>query len=610
MKRFSQIVAMTVDILIVNFSILLALYIRFDGNIMSPSATIFVNTYFQYFWLITIVKIITLYLFKVYSPIWRYASLEELLLVMKGTAMATLVFMAIAVIIGLHFPRSLYILTFGLDTALIGASRLSIRSFRALRVMKSRSKVQLKHVLVIGAGEAGSILVRELKSNTNLKSIPVAILDDDPTKKRKTISGIEVVGDRSALFSTVKKYEVDQIIIAIPSASKSVIKELVEECSKTDCEIKILPELYELRDGHIDVRSIRKIDIGDLLGREEIILDFTKISEHFLGKTIMVTGGGGSIGSELCRQVAYLKPKKIIILDIYENNAFYIENELKEKFKDIEIQVYIASIRDRKRIFKIVEKEMPNIIFHAAAHKHVPLMESNPSEAIKNNVFGSLNVIEAAKTFGVQKFVLISTDKAVNPTNIMGASKRITEMLVQAQKNCTTTTFTAVRFGNVLGSNGSVIPIFKKQIEAGGPVTVTHPDIIRYFMTIQEASRLVIQASTFAKPGDVFVLDMGEPVKIVTLAENVIRLSGFKPYEDIDIVFTGLRPGEKMYEELLINQKNSIKTNNDKIFIERLEQISERFIGELIEELSGILENDQLIENTIKKYISNYKLNS
>lgn len=608
MKRFTRLLSVILDILIINISILLAFYIRFDGNLMDPTATRYIDTFISFFWLISFIKIFTFYTFKVYSPIWKYASLEELFLIVKGTGMATLVFIAVSVIVGAHFPRSVYILTFGIDTILIGLSRLSLRFFRMLRKMISRRNVRLKRVLIIGAGEAGSILVRELKKNDSLGRVPVAIIDDDITKKGKTISGIAVLGSRADINTIIHKYKVDQIIIAIPSASKNVIRELIEICSESECEIKILPELYELKDGNLDVKAIRNIDISDLLGREEIILDFSKVSQYFTGKTVMVTGGGGSIGSELCRQLAALNPSRIILLDIYENNAFYIENELKAKNKNINIKVYIASIRDRKRVFQIIEKERPHIIFHAAAHKHVPLMEANPSEAIKNNVFGSLNVIEAAKRSRVEKFVLISTDKAVNPTNIMGASKRITEMLIQAQKNCQETTFTAVRFGNVLGSNGSVVPIFKKQIESGGPVTITHPEIIRYFMTIQEASRLVIQASTFAKPGDVFVLDMGEPVKILTLAENLIRLSGLRPYEDIDIVFTGLRPGEKMFEELVIDETNTIKTENEKIFIEKLEHISESFIEELLEDLTAVFDNDEMIKLVVKKHIKEYQL--
>lgn len=586
---------------------LLAFYIRFDGNLINPTATAFVSTYLEYFWLITSIKLVTLYLFKVYTPIWKYASLEEMLLIMKGSGMATLVFMAVAVILGLHFPRSIYILTFGIDTVLIGVSRLSIRVLKMLKNLIVKKKTYLKRVMIIGAGEAGSILVRELKSNETLKSIPLVFIDDSVSKKGKSIGGIRVVGTRDDILANVNKFEINQIIIAIPSAPKATIRELIEICSDTNCEIKILPQLYELRDGHIDVKAIRNIDISDLLGREEVVLDFSKTSQHFKDKVVMVTGGGGSIGSELCRQLAQLGPKKVIILDIYENNAFYIENELKEKYGNVDFKVLIASVRDKNRIFQIVEAERPDVIFHAAAHKHVPLMEANPSEAIKNNVFGSLNVIEAAKKYKVKKFVLISTDKAVNPTNIMGASKRITEMLVQAQKNCKETTFTAVRFGNVLGSNGSVVPIFKNQIEKGGPVTITHPDIIRYFMTIQEASRLVIQASTFAKSGDVFVLDMGEPVKIVSLAENMIKLTGLKPYEDVEIVFTGLRPGEKMYEELIIDESHAIKTENDKIFIEKLDYIDETVIKELLDELTVVYDNDELVVLTVKKYIKDYK---
>lgn len=607
MKALSKLLLILVDIITINLSVFIAFYIRFDGNIAAVEATPFVMIYIKWMVVITLVKIISLYIARMYEPIWKYASVEEMLLILKATALSTLMFMAMAIFWGLHFPRSLYILTFGIDIAFFCMSRLSMRLMPMLMSVFHRGKLTYKRVLVIGAGEAGSAVVRELKNNRRLKSKPVAIIDDNHQKHGKTISGIGIVGSREDIATIAEKYEIDQIIIAMPSASKATIKELIDLSSNTDCEIKILPGLYEVVDGSIDVNTIRKIEISDLLCREEIVLDFSEMSRSFEGKTVMVTGGGGSIGSELCRQLAHLKPQKIVILDIYENNAFYIENELRELYGKIDIEVIIASVRDRERIFKVVEKIKPHIIFHAAAHKHVPLMENNPCEAIKNNLFGSLNVIEAAKKYGVEKFVLISTDKAVNPTNIMGASKRMTEMLVQAQKNCKTTTFTAVRFGNVLGSNGSVVPIFKKQIEKSGPVTITHPDIIRYFMTIQEASRLVIQASTFAKSGDVFVLDMGEPVKILTLAENMIKLSGLKPYEDIDIVFTGLRPGEKMFEELIINEENAVKTSNEKIFIEKLEYISEAFVNEMIQGFSKVLDDEYAVRELVKKHVKTYK---
>ena len=409
--------------------------------------------------------------------------------------------------------------------------------------------------MIIGAGEAGVLVIKEYKNHPQLNSKPVALIDDDEYKQGRVIMGVPVVGKRDDILAQVEKLKIDEIILAMPSASKKDISSIVDICKKTKAKLKILPGVYELIDGKVTIKNIRDVQIEDLLGREEIKTDINAISSYIKDKVILVTGGGGSIGSELCRQIANIKPRKLVIIEIYENSAYDIQNELLRRNKDLNLKIYIASIVDRDIMFDLFNIERPDVVFHAAAHKHVPLMEDSPKESIKNNVFGTLNLVHAADKYGVKKFVMISTDKAVNPTNIMGASKRICEMIIQSVNPVSKTDFVAVRFGNVLGSNGSVIPLFKKQIEEGGPVTVTHKDVIRYFMTIPEAVSLVIQAGAIVKGGEIFVLDMGKPVKILDLAEDLIRLSGFEPYKDIQIEIIGLRPGEKLYEELFLRKK-------------------------------------------------------
>lgn len=603
---------MILDVVMIQVSFFLAFYLRFEKNIFTDlSITHYLEMYISVVVTVTILKILALYFLKIYSFLWRYASVDDLVQLVLATILGMVLFISYAAVMRVNFPRSIYILTFIFDTILFASYRISNRLYTAFRdrrknITSNRNKY--KNALIIGAGAGGAMVVRELKSNISLMCKPVAFIDDDVNKIGKTINGIPVVGTKYSIRETVLRFEIDQIVIAIPSATKNEIREIVDEASATNCELKILPGINDFDGGNLNTKDIRNVEITDLLGRDEITLNNDAMREYIKGNVIMVTGGGGSIGSELCRQVAVFEPQKIVILDIYENNAFAIQNELLGKYKNIKIEVIIASVRDKKRIFEVVEKHKPAVIFHAAAHKHVPLMEDNPVEAVKNNIFGSYNVMEAAKTFGVKKFVLISTDKAVNPTNVMGATKRFTEILVQSYNTCQTTTFVAVRFGNVLGSNGSVIPTFKRQIEEGGPVTVTHPDITRYFMTIPEASRLVIQASSFARNGEIFVLDMGEPIKIVTLAENLIRLSGLKPHKDIEIKYTGLRPGEKMYEELILKEENCKKTVFDKIFIEKQDGVvNEVAVESALKDFSNAIENNDDIRNLLIKYIPNYK---
>ncbi len=453
--------------------------------------------------------------------------------------------------------------------AALGGIRCAYRLIVALESVQKYSEDK-KHgvrIMVVGAGDAGSLIIKDVKSSDKISMYPVCAIDDDPMKAGLVINGVKIVGSTDEIAFYAKKYSIEQIVVAMPSASKSDIKRVLGECQKTGCKVKLLPGMYQLVNGNLTVSNARDVEISDLLGRDSVKVNLDEIMGYIENKTVMVTGGGGSIGSELCRQIAAHNPERLIIVDIYENNAYDIQQELVRKYPDLNLIALIASVRDKKRIDSIFEEYRPQIVFHAAAHKHVPLMEVSPNEAIKNNVGGTYNVADAAGRYGVSRFVLISTDKAVNPTNVMGATKRVCEMIVQTMDKKYDTEYVAVRFGNVLGSNGSVVPLFKKQIEAGGPVTITDKRIIRYFMTIQEAVSLVLQAGAYAKGGEIFVLDMGDPVKIYDLAVNMIKLSGYEPNVDIDITEIGLRPGEKLYEERLMAEEGLQKTANDMISI-------------------------------------------
>ena len=467
----------------------------------------------------------------------------------------------------------------------------------------------ISRVLIIGAGCAGEMVVKELEKNPQLNKKAVAIIDDDITRIGDQVSGVDIVGTRNSILKIVKLYKIDEIIFSIANISKKGKKEIIDICKNTNCKIKTIPGIYEIIDGKVDIKQVRDVDIEDLLGREPIEVDFNLMGSYIQDSTILVTGAGGSIGSELCRQIANIRPKKLIMLDNYENNLYSIQQELIRKYGDsIKMIAVVASIREQKRMEKIFDKYRPEVVFHAAAHKHVPLMENSPGEAIKNNIFGTLNVAMLSSKYNVKRFLLISTDKAVNPTNVMGATKRAAEMIIQSLNEESKTEFVAVRFGNVLGSNGSVIPLLKKQIEEGGPVTVTHPNIIRYFMTIEEAVGLVIQAGGMAKGGEIFVLDMGEPVKILDLAKNLIRLSGFEPDVDIKIVFTGLRPGEKLYEELLMSEEGLLDTKHKKIFIGRPIDFDKNDLQKYLIELRDIVleEDDELMEQAMKNLVPTF----
>ena len=554
------------DILCIIAASFLALLTRFefDFHQIPPE---FLKVIYEYGPFIIVVTLIIFTFFHVYSSLWEYAGIEEVFSLIVACLLS-----AVAKIIVISFtwstmPRSWYVLDTMYLMILIGTTRVSYRLIRLRRQNRKFPWVKRKKVMIIGGGEAGRTLITEIQNSKYLDQRVACIIDDDPKKIGRYIKGIKVVGNRDSIKKNVKRYNIQQIILTIPSVNSARIRPIVEICQDTNCELMILPGVYQLVTGEVKASKLRPVKIEDLLGRDEVHINLNEIMDYVSGKVIMVTGGGGSIGSELCRQIAEHRPKQLIIFDIYENNAYDIQQELVRKHPELDLVVLIGSVRDENRIDSIFEQYHPEIIYHAAAHKHVPLMEDSPNEAIKNNVLGTYNMVRMADKWNVKRFVQISTDKAVNPTNIMGASKRICEMIIQTYNKESNTEYVAVRFGNVLGSNGSVIPLFKKQIAEGGPVTVTHPEIIRYFMTIPEAVSLVLQAGAYAKGGEIFVLDMGDPVKILDLAKNMIRLSGYKVDQDIKIEFTGLRPGEKLFEELLMDEEGMTDTPNKLIHI-------------------------------------------
>ena len=596
------------DIISIFFASYVAIIMRYEFKVdaipeyfMHP-----VNTFLP---INVVITLIIFYIFKLYDSLWAYAGERE----MQNLVMACVV-SGVVNAIGLQFlrthtqamPQSYYFLYTFILITLIFISRFS---YRFLRSQKHRveNRNNSKAVMIIGAGEAANIIIKDIiTSNYSTMSIK-CIIDDDPNKWGKYIQGIRVVGGRDRIVECADLYDIDEIIVAIPSVSRAELKKILDICKNANCKLRSLPGMYQLVNGEVNVSRLRDVEVEDLLGRDPIAVDMDQIAGYVSGKTVMVTGGGGSIGSELCRQIAGHKPKRLIIVDIYENNAYEIQQELIRKYTDLDLVVLIASVRNTKRINSIFEEYKPDIVYHAAAHKHVPLMEDSPGEAIKNNVFGTWKTAMAAAMNGTKKFVLISTDKAVNPTNIMGASKRICEMIVQTFNKHYDTEFVAVRFGNVLGSNGSVIPLFKKQIEAGGPVTVTDPKIIRYFMTITEAVSLVLQAGAYAKGGEIFVLDMGEPVKILDLAENLIKLSGYKVGEDIKIEFTGLRPGEKLYEEMLMDEEGLQDTSNKMIHIGKPIEMDEMKFFSQLEKLNvASREEAPNIRELVKEIVETY----
>lgn len=601
------------DIIAINFSYFFALFMRFEFSYRSIPKEYFM-AYLEFAPIYTVFTIVIFYVLRLYSSLWRFASFNELNRVAGATVITTVFHWAGITVLFSRMPMSYYVTGPVIQFCLTTAVRFSYR-YITMERQRRELRDNIKHnAMIIGAGAAGQVILRELKNSNESQTRVCCMIDDNPNKWGRYMDGIPVVGGRDSIFESVDKYGIDKILVALPAASNEQRREILNICKETGCEIKSLPGIYQLTNGEVSLSKMKKVDVVDLLGREPIKVNMDEICTYIEGKVVLVTGGGGSIGSELCRQVAKHHPKQLVIFDIYENNAYDIEQELRKNCPDLNLVVLIGSVRDSRRIEGVFAKYRPQIVYHAAAHKHVPLMENSPNEAIKNNVIGTYKTALAAMKYGTERFVLISTDKAVNPTNIMGASKRLCEMVIQsmnvicrdgrtdilpklyahtddeayrsvlkmtaAASEVTATKeqpleagkkyitqYAAVRFGNVLGSNGSVIPLFKKQIEAGGPVTVTHPDIIRYFMTIPEAVSLVLQAGVYAQGGDIFVLDMGEPVKIDLLARNLIKLSGYTPDVDIKIVYSGLRPGEKLYEEKLMAEEGLQKTQNDLIHI-------------------------------------------
>ena len=596
------------DIISVAAASFLAILIRYEFHIDEIPEE-FLRPIQHFLPLNIVLTIAIFYFFRLYHSLWAFAGENEL----QNLVMACFLSSVVSGI-GLNFfkisekaaPDSYYFMYCFLLITFIFISRFSYRFLRS-RKHRAQNKKNSISVMIIGAGEAGNAIIKEIVTSNYSTMVIRCIIDDDRQKWGQFIQGIKVVGGRDKIIESADLYDIDEIFVAIPSAPRSVIREILEICQETGCKLRSLPGMYQLVNGEVNVSKLRDVEVEDLLGRDPIRVDLDSILGYVQNKVVLVTGGGGSIGSELCRQIATHKPKELIILDIYENNAYDIQQELLLKHPDLKLTVLIASVRNTNRMNWIFEHYKPNIVYHAAAHKHVPLMEASPNEAVKNNVFGTWKTAQAAAMNNVQKFVMISTDKAVNPTNIMGASKRICEMIIQTFNRHYDTEFVAVRFGNVLGSNGSVIPLFKRQIAAGGPVTVTHPDIIRYFMTIPEAVSLVLQAGAYAKGGEIFILDMGEPVKILDLAKNLIRLSGYKVDEDIKIEFTGLRPGEKLYEELLMNEEGLQDTENKLIHIGKpIPFDTTVFLRQLEELAKASYENSEDIVEMVEKIVTTF----
>ena len=596
------------DIILIMACMTGALWMRFDFR-FSNIDPVFWESVKNYMWINVGCTVIINAFCHLYTSLWRFASLEELKNAIAAILLSTLAQFCGMRLLGYRVPRSyIFIYVMLLSICIIGP-RFSYRFLRiAYRNHEVIWQTQPVTTMVVGAGAAGYMLIREMKNSRHLNRKIPCIIDDNPQKVGTYLQGIPIVGGKKDIPAMAKKYNIEEIIIAIPTLKDAERRELLEICQETACKIKMLPGIYQMVNQEVDISMLRDVSIEDLLGREPVDLHMDKIGNYISGKVIIVTGGGGSIGSEICRQAALHDPKQLIIVDIYENNAYAIQLELRKKHPELNLVTLIASVRDKRRIEDIFETYHPDIVYHAAAHKHVPLMEDSPDEAVKNNVLGTYNVASAANKFHVQKMVLISTDKAVRPTNVMGASKRICEIIIPMFSQISPTEYAAVRFGNVLGSNGSVIPIFREQIRNGGPVTVTHPDIIRYFMTIPEAVNLVLQCGAYAKGGEIFILDMGEPVKIVDLAKKMIRLSGHVPGQDIKIEFTGLRPGEKLYEELLISEDNLVETENDRIFVAQLGEIDVVETGKKINALiEHAYDESRSIRQEIREIVPEYR---
>ena len=557
------------DVICIAGSFFLALWIRYEFS-YSAIPTVFLYRYAKTIFIWAAVSVFVFSRFRLYNSIWVFVGIDELFRIIMSYGVLLVIGAVSVLALHIEMPWAYYAIGYILSFMSTVGLRFSYRIVRQVlnELADGRPKSQKDRIMIIGAGEAGRILIHEYARSSYLNGDVVCLIDDNPAKRNRILEGIRIVGDSDDIREMAERYHIDKIIYAIPSSDSATRKRILTICNETSCEVQVVPGVYELASGDVSVSTLKNVDIVDLLGRDPVRVNMDEIFSYVFDKVLMVTGGGGSIGSELCRQIAKSNPKLLVIFDIYENNAYDIQMELRKKYPSLNMVVLIGSVRDTERLDAVMEKYHPEIVFHAAAHKHVPLMEDSPNEAVKNNVFGTYNTAQAAVKHGVKKFVLISTDKAVNPTNIMGASKRLCEMIIQMMsRRHTCTDFVAVRFGNVMGSNGSVVPLFKKQIAEGGPVTVTHPEITRFFMTIPEAVSLILQAAYYAKGGEIFVLDMGNPVKIDDMARNLIRLSGYEPDVDIKIVYTGLRPGEKLYEELLMAEEGLRETTNQLIHI-------------------------------------------
>ena len=590
---------MAIDAVLVNLAAFLSFYIRFgfDGEGTIPLE--YLPTLKHAFWSATLIYLTVFYIFGLYNKLWQYASIGELISIIFAVTVGTAGTVTMVYFVApLRFPHTVSALLWFITLFLVGGSRFIWRIIQD-NIFTPRVPGSQNKVLIVGAGDAGVMLARELKNKNYREGRPVGYIDDAVTKQRLQVMGIPVLGTRKDIPRVVKNHGIDKIIIAMPSASGEVIREIVGICKQTGAELRIMPGVFDVISGQLDTKEIRQVQVEDLLGREPVTVDLEDVAGYLTGETVLITGGGGSIGSELCRQVVRFNPAKLVIVGHGENSIFEIEQELRSENPGLDLATEILDIKDRDKVLLVFQKYKPGVVFHAAAHKHVPLMEKNPEEALKNNVMGTANLAEAADAVKVKTFVLISTDKAVNPTSVMGATKRVAEMVIQSMDKRSDTKFVAVRFGNVLGSRGSVIPTFKRQIEKGGPVTVTHPDMVRYFMTIPEASQLVIQAGSMAQGGEIFILDMGQPVKIVDLARDLIRLSGFEPDVDIKIKFTGIRPGEKLYEELLTAEEGTSATKHKRIFVAKPNDINVSELEELIHtirERGSYLTREEVIE--------------
>jgi FlaA1/EpsC-like NDP-sugar epimerase len=602
---FRKAMLAAADAVIVNVALFAALSLRFEGSIPEKYFEAFLSNLL----ILTIIKLLIYTAFRLYRSLWEYASISELIQLFMGTLCGSAASFIIMFARGQLLPRSVYFVAWTLTFLFIGASRFSYRVARKLKRYYEPGRNMQNRALIIGAGQTGSMVIKELRAHPELKTEPVVVVDKDQTKYNSSINGVPIKGGDEKIAELASKYNVNVMIIAVPSIHKNDISRLLKVSRELNCKLKMLPGAQDImKEDIVDIRQMRDVNTDDLLGRDRIELSTAEIAGYLKNETVLVTGGGGSIGSELCRQIARFSPKKLIILDIYENNAYDLQNELLANHGDeLDLEVLIGSVRDIGRLDEIFSQYRPGVVFHAAAHKHVPLMELNPQEAVKNNIIGTLNTARCAEKYEVRKFILISTDKAVNPTNIMGATKRMAEMIVQSMNRRSKTVFAAVRFGNVLGSNGSVIPLFMKQIANGGPVTVTHKEITRFFMTISEASQLVIQAGAMARGGEIFILDMGKPVKIIDLARDLIRMAGFEPDVDINIEFTGLRPGEKLYEELMLEEEGIDQTTHEKIFIGKLSEVDHNEVQRYVSVLEKNLNNVEKLKKCLKWAVPTYQ---